>query len=132
MKKKKIFLLDRNIISLVKNSNRRKVQVDRDKIMMLNRPKKIDRSTSFITPLVSIIEGQTGSSESVEKMKKTIEVEATALAIFFNKAQIDSDFLIKMKNRMSEIFVESDYEYKRKYDSFLSESNGLLIDKQKK
>ena len=132
MRNKKIYLLDRNVISLIKESNNHRRQTDNNKINMLSRLRKIDRKTSFISPILSIIEGQTGSAESPEKIKKTIEVEASALKKFFNKARVDSDFLKINKNHMSEIFYDSDNRYKKKYDSFLSESNSLLIDKPKK
>ena len=49
MKNKKIYLLDRNVISLIKDCNNLKRQNDKKKINMLNRLRKIDRSTSFIS-----------------------------------------------------------------------------------
>ena len=131
MKNKKIYLLDRNVISLIKDCNNLKRQNDKKKINMLNRLRKIDRSTSFISPMISIIEGQTGSAESTDKMKKTIEVEALVLEKFFRKAKIDSDFLNNYKNNISKIFPDSDNKYKKKYDLFLQETITLLIDKPK-
>ena len=56
---------------------------------------------------------QTGSAESTDKMKKTIEVEALVLEKFFRKAKIDSDFLNNYKNNISKIFLDSDNKYKK-------------------
>ena len=128
---KTIYLLDRNVVSLIKDSNNNKQQTDKNKISMLNRLRKIDRKTSSISPMLSIIEGQTGSAESPDKMTETIKVEALALKKFFIKASTDSYFFNINKDSISEIFVDSDNKYKKKYDLFISECSSLLIDKPK-
>ncbi len=128
----KILVLDRNVVSLIKDANSQKKQSSTEQVQMLRKLKTNDRKVTSITPMLSIIEGQKGRKESEEEMEETIHKEANALKVFFSKAKVDSNFLLQNAQTTSEIFVESDKEYMTKYDLFLEEINPIILDKPKK
>ncbi len=127
----KILVLDRNIISVIKNCNSQKSQSRQEQLKMLRYLRFNDRKTISVTSMLSILEGQKGRVESYEEMKDTIESESSALTVFFSKAKVDSSFLLENAESTSKIFIDSNAAYKTKYDLFLEEINPLLIDKPK-
>jgi hypothetical protein len=114
--KRKFYLLDRNVISITKDSNIGKHQVDKEKIEMLHRLKSIDRRRSFVSPLFSIIEGQTGGIESKELSLSTIEREASEIKKFFKLAHTDSDLFFNIKENLAYVISEIHRENKKFYD----------------
>jgi hypothetical protein len=127
----KILVLDRNIVSLIKDANALKRQSSNEKVKMLSYLKRSDRKVIAVTPMLSIIEGQKGREESWQEMEKTIKNEAYSLKDFFSKAKVDSNFLLANSKSTSEIFIDSNATYKVKYDLFLKEVNPILVDKTK-
>lgn len=131
MKNRKFYLLDRNIISLLKDSAKGKRQKAKSKeLNMLVKLRKIDRKNSYIGSILSTIEGQTGKKESVESIKKTIKDDSSPLSSFFRKARLDGKFLLKEKDYLSEVIAEL-WENYDSYYNFLEECSDLLYQKVK-
>lgn len=128
----KILVLDRNVVSLIKDANSQKKQSRTEQVKMLRKLKRNDRKVISITPIISIIEGQKGRKESEQEMEETIDKEANALKDFFSNAKADNSFLLENAQSTSKIFAESDSTYNAKYDSFLEEINPFLVDNPKK
>jgi hypothetical protein len=127
----RILVLDRNIVSVIKDANAQKKQSQSEKIEMLSYLKKSDRNGTAVTPMLSIIEGQKGRVESYPEMESTIESEVSELQVFFSKAKVDSKFLLENAESTSKIFIDSNAAYKAKYDLFLKEINPTLFNKTK-
>ena len=128
---RKYYLLDRNIISLIKDSNKGKRQKNIEKIKILNKLRKMDRNNSFITPILSIIEGQIGKIESDEETKTTLKKETAEIKKFFKYAHTDTKLLIENPD----IFIESVSDIKfnnNEYYEFIKYSSSLLINNIKK
>ncbi|MEA1988960.1 MAG: hypothetical protein U9N57_07120 [Pseudomonadota bacterium] len=128
----KILILDRNIVSIIKSVNEGSHPLRPDQLEMICYLRRNDRNVTAVTPLLSIIEGQAGAPESPDEMEKTIEEEGAALQPFFQKARVDSGYLLASAKSTSQIFVDSDAQYNAKYDCFLKEANQLLVNKVKK
>lgn len=94
MKNRKYFLVDRNVVSIIKNSNSGTPTKIKPQLMMLKKLRKIDSDHSFITPLVSIIEGQIGKIESDQETRETAKREANAIKTFFRHAHTDADLIL--------------------------------------
>lgn len=127
----KILVLDRNVVSLIIDANSKIKQSRTEQVHMLRQLKRNDRKVTSITPLLSIIEGQKGRTESKEEMQNTINKEVSLLRDFFSIANVDNSYLLESAQSTSDIFVESDSTYNAKYDSFLEEINPVLVDKPK-
>lgn len=126
----KLILLDRNVISTIRQKlNNQKISPYRIRVL-----RKLNRSDNFISPILSIREGQSGIRENAEKTKTTITNEANLIARFFTKAKTDSEFLINEQNDLSNVFgnnIELSWD---SYELFLIEMNDILfqpISKQK-
>ncbi len=124
-----IIVLDRNVISLIKEYNSGKNLTDELKVQMLADLKVLDLKGNSITPLFSIFEGQKGRPESVDEKEETVNKEAVQVAKFFKNAKADSEFLIQTARETSHIFIDSSIEYHEKYDQFLSEAQLLIVNK---
>ncbi len=122
---RKFYLLDRNIVSIIKDANKRKPQNRNDKVKMLSRLKTIDRKRSFVSPMLSIMEGQTGKIESPELIKATLEKESKIIAQFFRKAHIDTPFLSVNDHYISSKFHELTTNH-TSYLHFLEKCSQLL------
>jgi len=126
VKNRKYFLVDRNVLSIIKNSNSGKPTEDKEKFMMLRKLRKIDMHNNFITPLVSIIEGQIGKIESDQETRETAKREANAMKTFFKNAHTDADLILSDL----EGFVSAVNNIKYHHDNyyyFIKEVNKLLF-----
>ena len=84
-----VIILDRNVISLIKDVNSGNVISDSNKLNMLSQLRELDIPENKISPIFSIIEGQKGRVETLEEKESVAQLETTALKIFFKKAKID-------------------------------------------
>lgn len=87
-----LHLLDRNAVSLIKESNAGKIQTDATKIGFLQKLRRLDRKQDYVSPLLSIIEGEHGRADTVEEKMAAQWKESDAVRHFFKSAQTDSDF----------------------------------------
>lgn len=100
---KTIYLLDRNVVDVIKtycNGNQTRFD-DKNKKEMLEFLKTIDTKENAISPLFSIVEGQKGRQENTEEKENCLEKEATAVNSFFKNAKTDGLFFKKFKRNSS-------------------------------
>ena len=67
-----VIILDRNVISLIKDVNSGKVISDSNKLNMLSQLRELDIPENKISSIFSIIEGQKGRVETLEEKKKVL------------------------------------------------------------
>jgi len=113
----RLILLDRNaVIAVKKNINGEEVEIKR-----LCELRKLDKQRHFISPILSMIEGQSGRRESTQELESTLEKESEAIGSFFKRARTDTAFFKNTKNSraFSDIFsnhIEHAWEH---YISFI-------------
>ncbi len=128
---KRIYLLDRNIVSIIKNSVDQKPEYDNNKIRMLAKLKSKDTKNNDFSALLSILEGQKGRIENKEELKETLIYECNYLKKFFKYATTDCDYLTTNQNNTAEVFI-NDLENKLKlYGDFLLQVNEKILQKPK-
>lgn len=112
-KKYRVKILDRNAISLIKDLNNNidittnsdsKELLKKELIKLKNTNYILDKIT--ITPLLSILEGQTAKKENYQEAEKTIEREANQLKIFFGTKKTDSEFLKLHKRKLASAIAD--------------------------
>ncbi|WP_434526406.1 hypothetical protein [Photorhabdus asymbiotica] len=91
--KNRMYLLDRNVVNLIKNVVAGKELTDKRKLYYVQFLRRIDTPMSYISPLLSIIEGECERENSAEEKAACQEKESEALRQFFSVANIDSDQL---------------------------------------
>jgi len=98
----RLILLDRNAVDAIKRCNEVNF-VDGRRRQQL---KKLDKSRNIISPILSIIEGQSGQKEDEKAIKATLSKEASAIGAFFQRANTDSNYLLSPENshQFSEVF----------------------------
>ncbi|WP_323635840.1 hypothetical protein [Pectobacterium polaris] len=127
---KNIYLMDRNIISIIdKFNNGRKLRKDQYEILVLLRQR--DRKSNLFSPLLAIMEGQSGRPENEIEILKTIndDVEKIVKNNFFKKAKVDQSFfkINFLKNLLLESLLTSARDIKREsYISLLNHFNKTL------
>lgn len=94
------YILDRNVISTIKNYNFQK-PVSTNELRAL---RKIDKRKYLISPILSIMEGQSGIKEDDSKVLATLRKETEAVARFFKKARTDSDVLQHLSGKAATAF----------------------------
>lgn len=88
----KVYLLDRNAVSLIKSFHTSGNPKDTYRRTFLNKLRKLDRSWNFISPILAINEGQRGRPEDSEEFVETARQESAAVAKFFRYARTDASF----------------------------------------
>jgi len=124
---KNFYLLDRNIISIIKESVAGVKQTRKDKLTALANLRKIDKKSSVVSPMLSIIEGQSGRKESSPEVKNTLLKETEAISLFFKNAKVDSKFLTDNSEQVCFALSQDIEEKWNDYDSFLKESNNFIF-----
>ena len=108
----KIYFIDRNVLSLIKESNLRKPQSDKNKLNLLKKLRIIDRKQSIITPMLSVMEGKYRRLQTTElEIKEVLDEELLALEKFFQKAVIDRN-LNKLQDSLIFGLLSNDYQEK--------------------
>lgn len=114
----RLILLDRNAVACVKASVAGKIQPE-DRLAELRR---LDKRRNTISPILSIIEGQSGRRESNLELQKTIQKESKAVSDFFKRARTDSGYLESNIDLFAEVFsahIEHSWDG---YVSFVTEA----------
>ena len=131
----RVYFLDRNIISIIKDSNLNRKQKDRNKLDILKKLREIDRDGCFITPILSIMEGEHGKLEDKSKqIEDVIDIEFSELEKFFHNAELDKAFnLLFMKELLVIGKLGRDYKNNIKNkEGFLSDIRELILNLPKK
>ena len=88
-----IFLIDRNVISCIKDPNFLKKSYS--DFVYKNRYKKlkdVDINTNAINTLLCVIEGQSGKLQDPEQMLETYAIEFEAAKRFFKNAKLFKEY----------------------------------------
>lgn len=88
-----IYVLDRNIISIIKDRNANKSITDKNKQNILDCLNRINCSKSIVSPIFSLFEGQHGRMECVDEISDTVNKELEALEIFFGRKKVDRSLI---------------------------------------
>jgi hypothetical protein len=98
----RLVLLDRNAVIAVKKS----VSGQIVETQRLSELRKLDKQRNFISPILSMIEGQSGRRESTLELESTLEKESEAIGSFFKRARTDTAFFKSTENSraFSDIF----------------------------
>jgi hypothetical protein len=86
----RLILLDRNAVSAIKRCTAG-LYVENERRLQLAR---LDKAKNFISPILSIIEGQSGLKESEQEIRITLNVEAAAVGRYFKRARTDMNILL--------------------------------------
>lgn len=131
----RVYFLDRNIISIIKDSNLNRKQKDRNKFYILKKLREIDKKGSFITPILSIMEGECGKIEDKSKqIEYVIDTELSELKKFFHNAECDEAFKLSfMKELLVVGKLGEDYKNNIKNkEKFLKDVRCLILNLPKK
>jgi hypothetical protein len=93
-------------VSLIKASNENKIQTDKKKIAFLSRLRRLDRPKDYISPLLSIIEGELGREDSAAEKSACQRKESEAIRNFYKWATTDSDYLDQSSKMIGDVFTE--------------------------
>ena len=123
----KVYFLDRNIVSIIKNSNSGISAKDKNKFELLKKLRQIDRKKSFITPMLSIMEGEKARLQAHDEVKKLLDDELSACEKFFDHAEIDYS-LKELSERLISGLISKDYkESINREINFLFEINEFIF-----
>lgn len=109
----RLILLDRNAVACVKGSVAGKDQ-PQDRLAEL---RGLDKRRNTISPILSIIEGQSGRRENNLELQNTIEKESKAVGEFFKRARTDSGYFESNIASFAEVFSA---HTEHSWDSYLS------------
>jgi len=90
-----LYLLDRNIVSVIKGVNAGHLPDREDKVAIIEELRSLDRAPNFFSPMTSITEGNMRGAMTKAQFRAVIDDEAAALKNFFHRANTDSDFLVE-------------------------------------
>ncbi|WP_297576242.1 hypothetical protein [uncultured Deefgea sp.] len=104
---KNLYLLDRNVIDLIKDLNSGKHITCNKKILMKNFLSEIDVETSSISPILSLVEGQKGRSETFLEKYSVTKKETCEINNYFKRAKTDKEYMHANILDFSKTFTES-------------------------
>ncbi|WP_141667528.1 hypothetical protein [Burkholderia cepacia] len=100
-----LFLLDRNVVDVIKVENAGKKQKGDKEQHMLRFLKSIDAPQYSISPLLSLIEGEHGREDSADEKIAQLQKETSAVASFFRRALTDENYLKSEQEQFSNVFT---------------------------
>ncbi|WP_176307848.1 hypothetical protein ACP26O_18045 [Burkholderia sp. R-40] len=100
-----LFLLDRNVVDVIKEANAGNEQKGDKQKRMLTFLKSIDNPKYSISPLLSLIEGEHGREDSADEKIAQLHKETSAVASFFRHANTDEDYLKSEQEQFSKVFT---------------------------
>jgi hypothetical protein len=120
----RLILLDRNAVDAVK----RCVSGSYVDSIRRRQLEGLDKSRNFVTPILSVIEGQSGKRETKEAIRATLKKEAAAVGAFFKRARTDSDYFLsdEVGGNFADVFgIHIEHSWER-YILFVREVYPLL------
>lgn len=120
----RLILLDRNAVDTVK----RCVSGGNVDISRRRQLEGLDKARNFVSPILSIIEGQSGKRETEEAIRATLKKEAEAVGAFFKRAHTDSDYFLSghRAGDFADAFGNNIEHSWERYISFVIEIHPLL------
>lgn len=125
---KNLILLDRNILSIIKEYNKNKL-VDSGKLKLAQLLKDYDREENFISVIFTVIEGNKARKENEEEKARTLVSDSLALQEFFTYADYETK-LIKSKIQ-NQIYGEHlcgtrNWEEEERFELFLTKISPII------
>jgi hypothetical protein len=124
-----LYLLDRNVVSIIKDAVRGEQPSDPKKMLMLEKLWQIDTDKAAVSCILSLIEGQKGRDESHAEKIACLQKETKAIKSFFRFAATDSDTLQSTEAAFASTFSEYREADWAAYEAFLLEAAPLLCQK---
>lgn len=124
-----LFLLDRNVVSVIKVAVAGQEQKGKKERNMFGFLRKIDAPQYAISPILSLMEGEHGREDNEAEKIKQLEKETEVVASFFRSARTDSTYLKSAKDIFAQIFsgfLEVDWNARA---AFRAKAAPLIIDK---
>ncbi|WP_116603024.1 hypothetical protein [Cupriavidus alkaliphilus] len=123
-----LFLLDRNVLSVIKVAIDGNEQKGEKEQRMLDFLRRIDVPQYAISPLPSLMEGEHRREDNVTEKAQQLEKEAEAVSRFFRAARTDSEYLKSARDIFARIFAglrEVDWDARA---AFRTKAVPLIID----
>lgn len=124
-----LFLLDRNIVALIKEVAAGKETNDVKKQHCLRTLREIDIPTNYISPLLSIIEGEHGREDSADEKSNCQKKESDVLRQFFKSANLDSEYLDASRRIVGSVFTTYREEHWSAREEFFNKAAPLVAQK---
>lgn len=122
-----LFLLDRNVVSVIKSEIAGRLQKGEKEQRMLEFLRSIDALQYAVSPLLSLIEGEHGREDDRNEKVAQLQKETEAISSFFRLARTDSIVLGKEQNAFAEVFTESLESNANARASFRKHARPLVI-----
>lgn len=123
-----LFILDRNIVDIIKKFNNGKKISDQKKIEKLNYLMLIDQPNSLVTPALSMIEGQRGRKETRNEKAEILEKETSEIDLFFRRAKTDRSVMQDMAGEFVDVFSEHAEQDWEEAENFLLQACPLVAE----
>lgn len=124
----RIVFLDRNVISTIKDH----LLGNEVETKRLSKLRELDTPNTVISAVFSIMEGQSGKLESIDKMLVTLKEGYKAIGGFFKKAHSDKKYLYKNIDVFLDAFCGEQEESWTKYEMLLKYVKKELYQPMKK
>jgi hypothetical protein len=108
-----LFLLDRNVVDVIKTANDGLEQKGEKQERMLKFLESIDAIQFSVSPLLSLIEGEKGREDDADEKIAQLHTETSAVASFFRHARTDENYMKAEQEQFSKVFTrfrEGSYE----------------------
>lgn len=128
-KKRTLYILDRNVVDIIKKANKGKEIADQKKKTKLEFLRKIDRVDSLISPALSMIEGQKGRQENFHEKIDVLQKETLEVGKFFTRAKTDASVMASMANEFADAFSNPAEEDWNTVEAFLLDACPLIANK---
>jgi hypothetical protein len=100
-----LFLLDRNVVEVIKVANAGINQKGSEQQRMFEFLKSIDAIQYSVSPLLSLIEGGKGREDDPGEKIAQLQTETSAVASFFHHARTDSNYMQAEQEQFSKLFT---------------------------
>lgn len=128
----KIFMLDKNILSLIKETNNLNKKT-KEQIEMIQFLKRHDKTAYRFSSLSSAIEGRKKKKENEDESINTVNHETEIISSFFKNAKTDANALKGNQNYFSKTLSKYDLLHdEKKYKSILKKYYELKVEYQVK
>lgn len=124
-----IFLLDRNVVSLIKDAVVDGKQRNAKKQAYLDWLRTLDLPENVFSPLLSIMEGEKGHADSAAEKAACLEKEADAVGRFFTRASTDAAHLRIFSDRIAAMLSDLQESQWDDRAAFFTRAGPLVVQK---
>jgi hypothetical protein len=123
-----VYLLDRNIVSLIRSVNAGKVPADDNQRRMFEWLRTSDKKENFFSPMTSLAEGNQKGIMSGEQFRAVILSESASIGTFFKHARTDNQFFDQMVDTFCSFPIGLNETPYADYIRFLKTVSPLIVD----